>query len=212
MTSPAFRDALGFEAVWSIADGAAELYKEYISAGLTGDDFAKKFTRLPHLEALLRQRCSRRVHATDHDRCLSSSAQLPAPASRADTAETGSGQSIARSGSSYATAKSSDGIVRAIDPIADIGGRGQRLKPVQEPRRHVQMPKVVVVEKKCLLLAEGRRSLRISTSTSCTAPLAQRTSFASPRPERPCMPRMTPFAERDWESCTNEAETPGAPR
>ena len=48
----AFRDALGFEAAWSIPDGAAELYKEYISAGLTGDDFAKKFTRLPHLEAL----------------------------------------------------------------------------------------------------------------------------------------------------------------
>jgi nucleoside-diphosphate-sugar epimerase len=48
----AFRDAVGFEAVWTIPDGAAELYKEYISAGLTGDDFAKKFTRLPHLETL----------------------------------------------------------------------------------------------------------------------------------------------------------------
>ena len=47
-----FRDALGFEAVWTIPDGAAELYKEYISAGLTGDDFRKKFTRLPHLETL----------------------------------------------------------------------------------------------------------------------------------------------------------------
>jgi nucleoside-diphosphate-sugar epimerase len=47
-----FRDVLGFEAVWTIPDGAAELYKEYISAGLTGDDFAKKFTRLPHLETL----------------------------------------------------------------------------------------------------------------------------------------------------------------
>ena len=23
------------------------------------------------------------------------------------------------------------------------------------------------------------------------------------------MPRMTPFAERDWESCTNDAEVPG---
>ena len=50
--SPRSDDALGFEAAWSIPDGAAELYKEYISAGLTGDDFAKKFTRLPHLEAL----------------------------------------------------------------------------------------------------------------------------------------------------------------
>ena len=48
----AFRDALGFEAAWTIPDGAAELYKEYISAGLTADDFAKKFTRLPHLETL----------------------------------------------------------------------------------------------------------------------------------------------------------------
>jgi nucleoside-diphosphate-sugar epimerase len=48
----AFRDALGFEAAWSIPDGAAELYREYTSAGLTADDFAKKFTRLPHLETL----------------------------------------------------------------------------------------------------------------------------------------------------------------
>ncbi len=48
----AFRNALGFEAVWSIPDGAAELYKEYISAGLTKEDFTKKFTRLAHLEKL----------------------------------------------------------------------------------------------------------------------------------------------------------------
>ncbi|OBK74548.1 NAD(P)-dependent oxidoreductase [Mycobacterium sp. 1274761.0] len=48
----AFRDALGFEAAWSIADGAAELYREYSRAGLTSDDFAKKFTRLPHLQSL----------------------------------------------------------------------------------------------------------------------------------------------------------------
>ena len=47
--------------------------------------------------------------------------------------------------------------MRAIDPIAHIGSRGQRLEAVQEARRHVQMPKVVVVEQKCLLLAEGRR-------------------------------------------------------
>ena len=37
------------------------------------------------------------------------SAQLPALASRAETVETGSGHSIARSGSLYATAKSSEG-------------------------------------------------------------------------------------------------------
>jgi nucleoside-diphosphate-sugar epimerase len=48
----AFRQALGFQAAWTIPDGAAELYKEYTSAGLTADDFAHKFTRLPHLEAL----------------------------------------------------------------------------------------------------------------------------------------------------------------
>ena len=48
----AFREALGFEAAWSIPDGAAELYREYTTAGLTQDAFAKKFTRLPHLETL----------------------------------------------------------------------------------------------------------------------------------------------------------------
>jgi nucleoside-diphosphate-sugar epimerase len=48
----AFRNALGFDAAWSIPDGAAELYKEYTSAGLTSADFATKFTRLPYLEAL----------------------------------------------------------------------------------------------------------------------------------------------------------------
>jgi nucleoside-diphosphate-sugar epimerase len=48
----AFRSALGYKAAWTIPDGAAELYREYTSAGLTADDFTKKFTRLPHLEAL----------------------------------------------------------------------------------------------------------------------------------------------------------------
>lgn len=48
----AFRRALGFEAAWSIADGATELYREYISAGLTADDFANRFTRLAHLQTL----------------------------------------------------------------------------------------------------------------------------------------------------------------
>lgn len=46
------REELGFEAQWSVPDGAAELYKEYSGAGLTAEDFAKKFTRLPHLEML----------------------------------------------------------------------------------------------------------------------------------------------------------------
>ena len=104
------------------------------------------------------------------------------------------------------------GVVRTIDPIAHVGGGGQRLEAVQEARRNVEMSKVVVVEQKRLLFAERRESFRMSTSTSCTAPLAHRTSFASPRPERPCMPRITPFAERDWESCMNDAEIPGATR
>jgi nucleoside-diphosphate-sugar epimerase len=47
-----FRNELGFVAQWSVPDGAAELYKEYDAAGLTAGDFANKFTRLPHLEAL----------------------------------------------------------------------------------------------------------------------------------------------------------------
>ena len=48
----AFRRAVGFEAKWSIPDGAAELYKEYTSAGLTKADFFNTFTRLAHLQAL----------------------------------------------------------------------------------------------------------------------------------------------------------------
>jgi len=48
----AFRRAVGFEAAWSIPDGAAELFKEYVSAGLTHEGFFERFTRLPRLEAL----------------------------------------------------------------------------------------------------------------------------------------------------------------
>ncbi len=47
-----YRKALGFEASWSVADGAAELYEAYVSLGLTADDFAMTFTRLAHLDAL----------------------------------------------------------------------------------------------------------------------------------------------------------------
>lgn len=49
--------------------------------------------------------------------------------------------------------------VRTIDAIADVRGRGERLKSVQEPRRDVKMSKVVVIQQKCLLTAEGRRTL-----------------------------------------------------
>jgi nucleoside-diphosphate-sugar epimerase len=48
----AFRRAVGFEAEWSIPEGAVELYKEYTSAGLTSAHFFNRFTRLPRLEAL----------------------------------------------------------------------------------------------------------------------------------------------------------------
>ena len=83
------------------------------------------------------------------------------------------------------------GIVRTIDPIAHIGSRGQRLEAVEEAGRDVQS-----AETRCRragMPAAGRTSaspFRISTNTSWTAPWAQRTSFASPRPDRPCMPRM----------------------
>jgi nucleoside-diphosphate-sugar epimerase len=46
------RAELGFEASWSVADGAAELHAAYTSYGLTQEDFEKKFTRLPRLVAL----------------------------------------------------------------------------------------------------------------------------------------------------------------
>ncbi|MET0698521.1 MAG: SDR family oxidoreductase [Mycobacterium sp.] len=46
------RAELGYEATWSVAAGAAELYREYTANGLTADDFANKFTRLPRLEQL----------------------------------------------------------------------------------------------------------------------------------------------------------------
>ena len=49
------------------------------------------------------------------------------------------------------------GIVRTIDPITHIGSRGQRLEAMQETRRDIQMPKVVVVEQECLQLTKRRR-------------------------------------------------------
>lgn len=48
----AIRRALGFEAAWSIPDGAAELCREYLAAGLTEADFTRRFVRLAHLENL----------------------------------------------------------------------------------------------------------------------------------------------------------------
>ncbi|MFB7723449.1 NAD-dependent epimerase/dehydratase family protein [Nocardia sp. NPDC056100] len=46
------REELGFEAAWSIPDGAAELYREYTARGLTSDAFFQRFTRLAHLTSL----------------------------------------------------------------------------------------------------------------------------------------------------------------
>lgn len=48
----AIRKALGYEAQWSIADGAVELTREYEAAGITGEEFFTRFTRLTHLEKL----------------------------------------------------------------------------------------------------------------------------------------------------------------
>jgi len=46
------RRELGFEARWSIADGAAELCREYTARGLTARDFAERFVRLARLREL----------------------------------------------------------------------------------------------------------------------------------------------------------------
>ena len=50
----AARDRLGYEAAWTVAEGAAELYDRYTAFGLTAEGFHERFTRLPHLEALQR--------------------------------------------------------------------------------------------------------------------------------------------------------------
>lgn len=49
----ALRDAVGFEAEWSVAAGAAELREKYLTEGLVTDDFTRRFTRLAHLESLI---------------------------------------------------------------------------------------------------------------------------------------------------------------
>jgi nucleoside-diphosphate-sugar epimerase len=48
----AFRRAVGFEAAWSVADGATELFERYVAAGLTQQDFDHRFTRLARLQSL----------------------------------------------------------------------------------------------------------------------------------------------------------------
>lgn len=46
------RTELGYQARWSVPDGAAELYGEYTANVLAAHDFAHKFSRLSRLEAL----------------------------------------------------------------------------------------------------------------------------------------------------------------
>jgi len=46
------RDLLGYQAEWSVAEGAAELYKLYTAYGLTEQAFRDRYTRLAHLKTL----------------------------------------------------------------------------------------------------------------------------------------------------------------
>lgn len=48
----AARRELGFEARWTIAEGAAQLYTEYTARGLTAADFSGRFVRLARLRHL----------------------------------------------------------------------------------------------------------------------------------------------------------------
>lgn len=46
------REKLALQAEWSVADGAAELYREYLARGLTAAGFFQRFTRLARLTEL----------------------------------------------------------------------------------------------------------------------------------------------------------------
>ncbi len=46
------REVLGFEAAWSVLEGATQLYEAYLAYGLNQVDFVEKFTRLRHLAGL----------------------------------------------------------------------------------------------------------------------------------------------------------------
>ena len=50
------------------------------------------------------------------------------------------------------------GIVRAVDAVAHVRGRGERLEAMQKARRNVEVPKGLVVEQERLLLPESRRT------------------------------------------------------
>lgn len=49
------------------------------------------------------------------------------------------------------------GVVRPVDPVADVGGQRDGLEAVQKAGRHVQMSEVVVIEEKGLLSSKRRR-------------------------------------------------------
>jgi nucleoside-diphosphate-sugar epimerase len=48
----AFREAVGYEAKWTVPAGAEELYQAYLANGLDADRFSKSFTRLAKLQTL----------------------------------------------------------------------------------------------------------------------------------------------------------------
>lgn len=48
----AARDRLGYEAKWTVPEGAAELYEKYTAFSLKAEDFHERFTRLSHLKEL----------------------------------------------------------------------------------------------------------------------------------------------------------------
>jgi hypothetical protein len=48
-------------------------------------------------------------------------------------------------------------VVRSIDPVTHIGAVGQRLEPVKEAGRYVQVPEIAVVQQEDIVLAERGR-------------------------------------------------------
>ena len=61
------RKELGYEAQWTIPDGAAQLAREYRARGLTQEAFDKRFTRLAVLTPASRPASSTRACASSAD-------------------------------------------------------------------------------------------------------------------------------------------------
>jgi len=200
----AVRRALGFEGRrGSIPDGAAELYKEYTSAGLTSDDFFKKFTRLPHLEALRARGVLDESFATDHGRWreqFGPASGTPRP--REETIETGN-----RPVDRKIRVVVHDGQGPRRDHAGDRSDNTHRRfavsawKPCRKPGGTYRCRKSLSSSRNACLHAESRRApsnvdQHVVHGTVGTA------NPAWPRraPSVRAMPRITPFAERDWES------------